>query len=194
MESIKLVVVGDSMVGKTSLLARYSSGDFPDVDMRHVYDNYSANVMVDEQPVSLELCDTASQSDYDSLRPLSYKSTDVFLVCYSIDDVESLNNIETKWVPEIRPFAGQAVPIVLVGLKCDVRDKDSVTEMDRQRIAESIDAAELVECSALNDVGVKEVFESSIRTTREYNDVLGGKARNFCSAPTKRRSSLCNLL
>ena len=58
--------------------------------------------MIDGKPIQLGLWDTAGQEDYDRLRPLSYPQTDVFLVCFSIISRASLENIKTKWVPEIR--------------------------------------------------------------------------------------------
>lgn len=61
-----------------------------------VFDNYSANTLVDGQAVSLGLWDTAGSSEYDALRPLSYPGTDVFLVCYSVVEPETLDHIETK--------------------------------------------------------------------------------------------------
>lgn len=77
--------------------------------------------------------DTAGQEDYDRLRPLSYPGTDVFLVCYSIINPSSLNNLKNKWLDEIKYHCGDNATIVLVGTKQDARDDIDVCKKLEQR-------------------------------------------------------------
>ena len=70
--------------------------------------------------VPVGLWDTAGQEDYDRLRPLSYASADVFLACFTVTTRSTLDNIENKWIPELKHY-GRKVPIILVGCKKDLR-------------------------------------------------------------------------
>jgi len=186
MQNIKCVVVGDGAVGKTCLLISYTTNAFPGEYIPTVFDNYSANVMVDGKPINLGLWDTAGQEDYDRLRPLSYPQTDVFLVCFSVISRSSFENVKTKWVPEIQHHA-PGVPLLLVGTKSDLRKDQAtktqllsrgqtmVTTEEAQNMAKGVGATRYLECSALTQEGLKQVFDDAIRAAMTKPSKGGGK-------------------
>ena len=147
---------------------------------------------MDNVLVGLGLWDTAGQEDYDRLRPLSYPQTDVFVVCFSVVSPTSLTNITSKWIPEIRHHCPDK-PIILCGTKIDLReDSEFINQLEKeniqpikreqgQRVCKKIRAYKYVECSALTQKGLKQVFDDAIRA------VLSPKS-------TSRSHSSCLLL
>ncbi|MES1912196.1 MAG: Rho GTPase protein rac1 [Cercozoa sp. M6MM] len=191
MQNIKCVVVGDGAVGKTCLLISYTTNAFPGEYIPTVFDNYSANVMVDGRPINLGLWDTAGQEDYDRLRPLSYPQTDVFLVCYSIISPPSFENVKAKWYPEIQHHA-PGVPLLLVGTKSDLRGDEAtkqqlaakgqhiIAEEEALAMQKQIGAVKYLECSALTQEGLKNVFDEAIRAA--------------LTRPTKKKKKACLIM
>ncbi|CAG10174.1 unnamed protein product, partial [Tetraodon nigroviridis] len=198
---LKCVVVGDGAVGKTCLLMSYANDAFPEEYVPTVFDHYAVSVNVGGKQYLLGLYDTAGQvcikkqilvysklpsptlsvfvsallmqEDYDRLRPLSYPMTDVFLICFSVVNPASFQNVREEWVPELQEYA-PSVPYLLIGTQIDLRDdpktiaklndmkeKPIVTEQG-QKLAKEIGACCYVECSALTQKGLKTVFDEAI--------------------------------
>ncbi|KAF3986768.1 hypothetical protein FT663_04270 [Candidozyma haemuli var. vulneris] len=176
MRGIKAVVVGDGGVGKTCLLISYTTNTFPNDYIPTVFDNYSASVMVDGEPIKLGLWDTAGQAEYDRLRPLSYPQTEIFLCCFSVVNPDSFQNVRAKWIPEILHHSPRDILIVLVGTKADLRDdlhlldelavkkQKPVTQEQAEKLAKDVGAIRYIECSAATQQGVSELFDYSIRS------------------------------
>lgn len=157
-----------------------------------MFDNYSANVMVDGKPINLGLWDTAGQEDYDRLRPLSYPQTDVFLICFSLVNPASFENVRAKWFPEVSHHCPNT-PIILVGTKLDLRDDSKTLDKLKERklqpitypqglaMAKEIGSVKYLECSALTQKGLKNVFDEAIRAV-------------LCPQIKPRKKRLCVIL
>lgn len=189
MQNLKCVVIGDGSVGKSCLLISYTTNAFPGEYVPTVFDNYSANVMVDNKPINLGLWDTAGQEDYDRLRPLSYPQTDIFMLCFSVIRRSSFDNLPTKWIPEVRHHT-DGVPLILCGMKSDLRGNHpdrEISEADARAMAKRIGAVSYVETSALTQAGVKNAFDEAIRAA------LNKKGKNS-KKKTKKNANLPPLI
>jgi small GTP-binding protein len=171
---IKLVVIGDGAVGKTCLLISYANNRFPEDYIPTVFDNYVVNLTAGEQTIELGLWDTAGQEEYDRLRPLSYANANVFLVCFSVVNPVSYENVTAKWYPEVVHFC-PVVQQILVGTKLDLRDDPVIREKLASQnsepinfemgneLAKKIKAIKYMECSAKTSQGLKAVFDEAVK-------------------------------
>uniref|UniRef100_A0A2K6CZD0 Cell division control protein 42 homolog n=1 Tax=Macaca nemestrina TaxID=9545 RepID=A0A2K6CZD0_MACNE len=171
-QTIKCVVVGDGAVGKTSLLISYTTNKFPSEHVLTVFDNYAVN------PYTLGLFDTAEQEHYDRLLLLSYPQTDVYLVCFSVVSPPSFENAKEKWVPEITRHCPKT-PFLLVGIQIGLRDdppaieklsknkQKPITPETAEKLVRDPKAVRYVECSALTQKGLKNVFDEAILAALE---------------------------
>ena len=174
--SRKIVVVGDGICGKTCLCTVFIKGSFPETYVPTVFENSHTEINIDNKIIDLQIWDTAGQDDYERIRPIAYHETDVILLCFSVDNPGSLQNIKDKWLPEVRHYSPKSI-MILVGNKSDLRkDEYTIQELDRlnlkpvsktqgHRFAEQINAYCYIENSALLNSGVQELFETAVRAS-----------------------------
>lgn len=91
-----------------------------------VFENFVQDITINNQIVELSLWDTAGQEEFDRIRLLSYEDTHVFLLCFSVENRDSFQNIQDKWIEELLEHCGNA-KFVLVALKCDLREEKQST-------------------------------------------------------------------
>ncbi len=151
------------------------------------------------------------QDDFDSLRPLCYPGTDVFLVCFSVVSPTSFHNVREKWLPEIHAHAPahahasspqRRVPVVLIGTQCDLRNdvkvlielahynERPVTENEAKTLASRANA-EYIECSALTQKNLKEVFDAAILAAVRHKGMLDENCNSSPDTPMKRSGKKC---
>eukprot|EP01092_Planopodium_desertum_P015527 TRINITY_DN8257_c0_g1_i4.p1 TRINITY_DN8257_c0_g1~~TRINITY_DN8257_c0_g1_i4.p1 ORF type:complete len:215 (-),score=2.98 TRINITY_DN8257_c0_g1_i4:128-736(-) len=177
-DPIKLVIVGDGATGKTCCLHVFTKGVFPERYVPTVFDTTIVDLEVTtkkgtKEPVRMSLWDTAGQEEYERLRPLAYPNTDVFLVTYSVVGLNSYDNVENKWLKEVRHHSPK-VPVILVGTKTDLRNSEEETKALKEAgkkpftmeqgesLASKIKAETYMECSALKNEGIQELFTTAL--------------------------------
>ena len=115
---VKMVLVGDTSVGKSSLITNYLSNQFNEEHEPTVLDVYKGTKAVQKRQIELEIHDTTGDPELNNSHPLQYNNADVFMVCTSAVDTNSFNNIQ-KWIVNIRMIHDDR-PIILCLTKKDL--------------------------------------------------------------------------
>eukprot|EP00466_Bigelowiella_natans_P005843 jgi/Bigna1/55382/estExt_Genewise1Plus.C_580016 len=169
--TVKAVLVGDGGIGKTTFCITQTTGKFPKEFVPTVFDIRECDVKSKGKSFKLCFWDTAGREDYDRIRPLSYPGTNVFLVGFDIANHCSLDNVRTKWIPEIANHC-PGVPFILVGMKSDLRENEKIKQRLQERnespvtfdegtrMAVEIGATKYMECSSLQNKGLTEAVDA----------------------------------
>ncbi|KAM0686986.1 hypothetical protein COBT_001783 [Conglomerata obtusa] len=161
----KIMLVGEGGTGKTCMLEVLRRNRFPDEYIPTVVDNFIREEVVDGKTIRLAIWDTAGQESYSSVRTIAYSDTEMVIMCYSIDDTDSLCAIESKWLPEMKNYIPNA-EIVLVGLKCDLRDDgehEYISTRKGEETACRISARLFYESSARKNYNVAVIFNEAAK-------------------------------
>lgn len=152
----KVVLIGDSQCGKSSLLRRFTRKNFEETYMPTVFDSGSADIVADQNnDIQVNIWDTSGSAEYDHIRPLSFGDATVFIVCFDVTRSTTLENIQRKWLPEIRQRHADK-PIIMVGCKTDLKADHKPTNVHKRFVmstqglllAKHIGAIAYYECSS----------------------------------------------
>lgn len=171
--SCKVVLVGDTGVGKTSIIERYINGKYDENQKTTLVSSYTfkkIDIKKYNKSVSLDIWDTAGQEVYRSLSKNFYLNASIGILVYDISRKASFESIRDYWYEQLKTFGEEKMIFDVVGNKTDLFQREEVPENEARNFAKSINAGfHLVSCK--DCVGIKDLFEDCGRKYLEDNDL-----------------------
>ncbi|TKJ19874.1 MAG: hypothetical protein CEE43_14165 [Promethearchaeota archaeon Loki_b32] len=164
--TFKVTVIGDGAVGKTSLIKKFTKGNFQEEYIQTIGAQFSKYIEdIKEDRCKLFFWDIAGQDTFHFLRPAFYKASVAAIIVYSLEEndsgKESLKHVP-KWHSEIKKFCGD-IPVVLFGNKVDLVDEKELTDEKISKLREKKDFLGYYRTSAKTGQGVHEAFQAIIK-------------------------------
>ena len=183
----KILLLGDTSVGKTCFLMRYTDNTFQEIHLSTIGLDYKLkNVQLEDGKfVKIQIWDTAGQDRFRSITKNYYKGAHGIILLYDITDRRSFDNVKT-WIEQIREEVGDKVSIILVGNKIDEVDGRKVKTEEGEKIANEIGLS-FFECSAKTGENIDMIFNEMVKKTVEANTKLEGKGNKLTSKKNKKR-------
>ena len=154
----KLVIIGDSGVGKTNILSRYLNDEFSLTSKATVGVEFgSTMVKKNGKLIKLQIWDTAGQERYKSITTSYYKGAKGAFVVYDITNKKTFKNID-KWILELKANGSEDILIILIGNKLDLEKNREVNTEEVKKKAEELDIP-YFETSALNGSNIEHAFD-----------------------------------
>ena len=172
--SFKIIVVGDSGVGKSCLTMKGTKNHFEECYYPTVgFEFFTFNIRINDKNIKLQIWDTCGQEAYRSLITSFYRNASLAILVYSIDNVNSFNNIEA-WLNEIKSQANPETIVFLIGNKIDLEDQRKITIEMAQTFSNEHSFNFFVETSAKTGFNAQNVFVEAAKelflTHLEYKD------------------------
>ena len=170
----KVILVGESQVGKTSIISRYTKNLYLE-NTKRTLSAYSTKkiIEIDGYKIELQIWDTVGQEQYRSVTSIFYKEALVCILVYDITNRDSFDSIKNYWHNEIIKNGKKGVIIGIAGNKSDLYESEKVSEKEGQEYSDSINAYfKLV--SAKNNISINEFFKSLVEkfVKSEFMDEL----------------------
>ncbi|MGH0177832.1 UNVERIFIED_CONTAM: hypothetical protein FKN15_075878 [Acipenser sinensis] len=154
----KLLIIGNSSVGKTSFLFRYADDSFTSAFVSTVGIDFKVKTVYrNDKRVKLQIWDTAGQERYRTITTAYYRGAMGFLLTYDITNQESFNAVQ-DWATQIKTYSWDNAQVILVGNKCDLEDDRVIPAEEGRRLSDEL-GFEFFEASAKDNINVKQVFE-----------------------------------
>ena len=176
--NFKIIVLGNSGVGKSSLMGRASKNIFNEEYKSTIgFEFISFTEKIGEKNIKLQIWDTCGQETYKSLISNFYRNTSLAMLIYSIDCKESFDDI-IKWIKEIKLQNNPDIKLFLIGNKADLENKREVSYEQGEKFKEENEIIFFQETSAKSGINAKEIFHEAAKILYEEYLSYFDKARN----------------
>ena len=165
---IKLVVIGDTGVGKTNFIFQFTEGKFSPIHVATIgFDHKSKiiNLSNTKKKIKLQIWDTAGQERYRSITSSYYKGSHGCFIVYDITNESSFENVD-KWYEQAQKEASKDVSIVLVGNKCDLENDRKISKEKGEEKAKNFNCP-FFETSALSKIKIEDIFTEMVNNIYE---------------------------
>ncbi len=167
----KIVLIGDTSVGKTNILSKYLTDEFDPESKATVGVEFGTkNFKIENNIVKVQIWDTAGQERYRSITNAYYKGAKGALLVYDITNKKSFDNLD-KWISDLKTNGDEKISIVLLGNKSDLESQRVISTEEGKNKAELFKFA-FMETSALNGSNIEKAFDELIKEVYKDNHEL----------------------
>jgi small GTP-binding protein len=164
----KLILVGDSYVGKTNILSKYIKNEFNQNTKSTVGVEFGTKILkIEDKIIKAQIWDTAGQERYKSITSTYYKGAKGAFIVYDITNRLSFESVD-KWIQDLNLNSDKNITLLLIGNKIDLEDKRDVSKEEGEEKAKSFGLA-FLETSALTGENIDKVFDHMLKEV--YNKI-----------------------
>jgi len=187
----KILLLGDSSVGKTCFLMRYADNTFQEIHMSTIGLDYKLkNVQLDDgKMVKIQIWDTAGQDRFRSITKNYYKGAHGIILLYDVTSLKTFENVK-NWVSQIKEEVSDKVTIILVGNKIDNVQNRKVTTEEGEKMAKEC-GIEFFETSAKSGENIDNTFNHLVKKTVEIYSKIDGKGDKLTNKKAGKKKGCC---
>ena len=193
----KVIIVGDSGVGKTSIIGRYIN-KFNENEKSTIGASFSNKIsIIDKYKISFDIWDTAGQERYRSVSSIFYKEAYLCIFVYDITEPNSFENIKNYWYKTVMENASPKIILGIAGNKNDLYEKEKVKEKEVQKFCKEIDALYFSTSALLNNsiddmftkLGQKFIASQTFKNL--WSTIIGNDGKKLNLKDNKKKKAFC---